>query len=101
MKVFQVRENKPQQTLVFSMIAVKGLQKNGTIWAIEHAFVWCIVYEQRVANLSTRIVEKKSSRFLWKIGLLGLSSRKCEFCMQNFWLNTLEACIKIYVLCLM
>jgi len=40
----------------------------------------------------------KMSRFLWKIGLLGLSSKKCSFCMQNSWSSTLKACIEIYVL---
>jgi len=28
-------------------------------------------------------VEKKMSRFLWKIGLSGLFIKKCEFQMQN------------------
>jgi hypothetical protein len=28
-------------------MATKWLQKNGIIWAIEHVFLWRIVYEQR------------------------------------------------------
>lgn len=39
-------------------------------------------------------IEKKRSRFLWKVGLLGLSSKKCAFCMQIFWSNTLEGLMK-------
>jgi hypothetical protein len=64
MKVFQVRENKPQQTLVLSTIAVKGIQKNGTIWAIEHVFVWRIIYKQHVANVSIRINIKEIIKVL-------------------------------------
>jgi hypothetical protein len=78
MKIFQVKENKPQQISIFPMKVIKGLQKNGIIHAIKHVFVWCIVYKQHVANVN---VKKKTSRFLWKIGLLGLLGKKCKFCM--------------------
>ncbi len=40
-------------------------------------------------------MEKNRSRFLWKIGLSNLSSKKCTFCMQNFWLNIHEGLMKI------
>jgi hypothetical protein len=33
--------------------------------------------------VNIRISKKKTSRFLWKIGLLGLSGKKWKFCMQN------------------
>jgi hypothetical protein len=36
MKVLQVRENKPQQIMVLPTTAIKGVPKNGIIWAIEH-----------------------------------------------------------------
>jgi hypothetical protein len=36
MKIFQVRENRPQQILILPTKAIKGLQKNGTIRAIKH-----------------------------------------------------------------
>jgi hypothetical protein len=39
-------------------------------------------------------IEKKKSRLLWKIGLLGLSSKKYGFRMQNSLSSTLEACIE-------
>jgi hypothetical protein len=39
-------------------------------------------------------IEKNRSRFLWKIGLSSLSSKKCIFCMQNFWSNTHEGLMK-------
>jgi hypothetical protein len=58
MKVFQVRENTSQQILILPIMAIKGFQNNGTIWDIEHAFVWRIVYEQGVANMSIRINRK-------------------------------------------
>jgi hypothetical protein len=58
MKVFQVRENSPQQILILPMMAIKGLQKNGTIQAIEHAVVWCIIYKQCVAYVNRRISKK-------------------------------------------
>jgi CDP-diacylglycerol pyrophosphatase len=58
MKVFQIRENKPQQVMVLPTTAIKGVPKNGIIWAIEHVFVWSIVYEQCVPNMSIRISKK-------------------------------------------
>jgi hypothetical protein len=39
-------------------MAIKGLQKNGTIQAIEHAVVWCIIYKQCVAYVNRRISKK-------------------------------------------
>jgi len=36
MKIFQVRENKPQQILILPTKAIKGFQKNGTIQAVKH-----------------------------------------------------------------
>ncbi len=35
------------------------IQKNGIIWPTEHTFVWCIIYEQCVANVSVKIHRKK------------------------------------------
>ncbi len=55
MKVFQVRESSPQQILILPTMDVKGLQKNGITRAIEHAFVWHIIYEQHVDSKSIRI----------------------------------------------
>jgi hypothetical protein len=54
-----------------------------TIWHVKHVFIWGIVYKQGVANVKGYI-KKKTSKFLWKISLLGLSDKKCRFCMQNF-----------------
>jgi hypothetical protein len=48
MKLFQVKDNKPQQINFLPTMVVKQFQKNGTIRAIEHAFVWCIIYKQCV-----------------------------------------------------
>jgi hypothetical protein len=42
------------------MKAVKGFQKNGTIWVIQHAFVWHIVYKQRVTSVSAGISRKEN-----------------------------------------
>jgi hypothetical protein len=55
MRVFQVKENSTQQIFILPTMAIKGLQKNGTIRAIEHAFVWHIVYEHGVANVNIKI----------------------------------------------
>jgi hypothetical protein len=99
MKVFQIRENIPQQILILPTMVIKRLQKNGTIQAIEHVFIWHIVYEQCVANVNIRINKINKSKFLWKIGLSSLSNKKYKFCMQNSWSNILEACIEIFVLC--
>jgi hypothetical protein len=41
--------------MVLPTTIVKGIQKNGIVWAIEHVFIWCIVYEQCVPNVSIRI----------------------------------------------
>ncbi len=38
---------------------VVKIQKNGTIWPIKHTFVWCIIYEQCVANVNVKIHNKK------------------------------------------
>jgi hypothetical protein len=64
-------------------------------WPVKQILVWCIVYEHRFANVSVRIHRKKKSRFLWKVGLLGLCNKKCAFCMQIFWLSILEGLMKI------
>jgi len=64
MKVFQIKENRPQHIFIFPMMATKGFQKNGTIWAIERAFVWHIVYEQCVTNASIRINRKENIKVL-------------------------------------
>jgi hypothetical protein len=41
-------------------------QKNGIILAIEHVFVWHIVYEKFVANMSIRISRKENIKVLVK-----------------------------------
>jgi hypothetical protein len=64
MKIFQVRENKPQQISIFPMKIVKGLQKNGIIQAIKHVFVWCIVYKQHVANVNVNKCKKENIKVL-------------------------------------
>ncbi len=67
-------------------MAVKGFQKNSIILAIEHVFVWCIVYEQGVASMKYKDKQKKKKKgvkVLVENGLLGLYDKKCKFCMQN------------------
>jgi hypothetical protein len=70
MKVFQIRENIPQQILVLPITTIEGLPKNGSIWAIEHVFIWHIVYEQRVANVYIRINRKKNIKVIVENWLL-------------------------------
>jgi hypothetical protein len=60
MKIFQVRENKPQQILIFPTSVVKGLQKNGIIRVVKHAFVWHIIYEQHVTKVNMRKHRKEN-----------------------------------------
>ncbi len=60
MKVFQIRDNRPQQILVLPMIVIKGV--HGIIRAIQHAFVWRIIYDQCVPNVSLRISKKVKCR---------------------------------------
>jgi hypothetical protein len=38
--------------------------KNGTIWAIEHAFVWHIIYKQGVISVNIRISKKKNVKVI-------------------------------------
>ncbi len=64
MKIFKIRENKPQQILILPMKAIKGLQNNGTIWTVKHVFVWCIIYEQHVASVNVRISRKKNVKVI-------------------------------------
>jgi hypothetical protein len=64
MKIFQVWENKPQQILILPTNVVKQFQKIGTIWAIKHAFVWRIVYEKNVANVSVRKFRSENIKVL-------------------------------------
>jgi hypothetical protein len=54
------------------MKAIKGFQKNGTIRVIKHVFVWHIVYEQRVANVSVKINKKKDIKVFVKNWLIRL-----------------------------
>ncbi len=65
MKRFQVRENNPQQIMVFLTKAIKRLQNNGTIWFVKHTFVWCIIYEQCVASLSGCSHNQLSKKPCW------------------------------------
>jgi hypothetical protein len=74
MKIFQVKESRPQQILILPTNVVKQLQNNGTIQATKHAFVRHIFYEQCVANVSVRkhrkeniklLVENWLARFIW------------------------------------
>jgi hypothetical protein len=46
------------------MKVVKGLLKNGIIRAIKHAFVWRIIYKQRVASVGVRISRKEIVKIL-------------------------------------
>jgi hypothetical protein len=64
MKVFQIRKNKPQQILVLPITTISGLQKNGIIRAIEHVFVWCIIYDQCVASVNIRINIKENVKVI-------------------------------------
>ncbi len=54
MKILQIKKDKPQQILILPTKVIKQLQKNGTIQAIKHAFVWRIIYNQYVANVSVK-----------------------------------------------
>jgi hypothetical protein len=45
-------------------MAMKALQKNGIILAIEHAFIWHIVYEQCVADVNIRISKKENIKVI-------------------------------------
>jgi hypothetical protein len=80
MKVFQVRENGPQQILVLPMTAIKEVQKKGIIWAIEHAFVWCIIYEQHVPNMNIRTIRKKNVKVLVENWFI-------RFIWQKMWIS--------------
>jgi hypothetical protein len=64
MKVFQIRENKPHRILVPPAMTIKTFQKKGIIQAIDHAFVWHIIYEQRVPNMSIKINKKENVKVL-------------------------------------
>jgi len=73
MKIFQIRENKPQQILILHVKAIKRFQKNGIIQVVKHAFVWRIIYKQSVANVSVRISRKQNIKVLvgnWLVGFI-------------------------------
>jgi len=56
--------------MVVPMKAIKKLQKDGTIWPVEHDFAWRIIYEQHVANVSVRIFFFKNVKIFMKIWLV-------------------------------
>ncbi len=89
MKVFQVKENSPQQILILPMMVVKGLQKNGTIQAIAHAFVWCIIYRQGVTNVSIRISRKENIKVLVENWLV-------KFIKQEMQISHAKLLIKLF-----
>jgi hypothetical protein len=73
MKIFQIKENRFQQILILPTKAIKGLQKKGIIWVVKHVFVWCIIYEQHVANMNVKINRKEKVKVLvenWFIKLI-------------------------------
>ncbi len=39
-------------------MAIKGVQKTNIIRAIEHIFVWCIIYTQPIPNVSIKTSKK-------------------------------------------
>jgi hypothetical protein len=59
-KIFQVKENRPQQILIIPMNTIKRLHINGTIQAIKHVFTWHILYDQHVASVSVRKHRKEN-----------------------------------------
>jgi hypothetical protein len=87
MKIFQVRESRPQQILILPTNVVTQLQKNGTIQAIKHAFVWRIVYEQCVANVSVRKHRKENVELLAENWLV-------KFIRQEMWISHAKLLIK-------
>jgi hypothetical protein len=60
-------------------MVVKQLQKNSTIWAIKHVFVWHIVYEQHVASVSVRISKKKCQGSCGKLAYHVYPTRNVDF----------------------
>ncbi len=68
--------SKGEQTLKnidLSMKVVKGFHKNGIIRVVKHAFVWHIVYEQRVASMSVGLSRKEDINVLvenWLVKLI-------------------------------
>jgi hypothetical protein len=45
-------------------MVMKGFQKNGTIQAIEHAFVWRIIYKQCVPSVNITRSKKENVKVL-------------------------------------
>ncbi len=66
---FPSKGSSPRQILILPTMDVKGLQKNGITQAIEHAFVWHIIYKQHVDSKSIRINRKENVKVLVKIWL--------------------------------
>ncbi len=77
---FQVRENRPQQILIFPTNVVKLLQKIGTIQVVKHVFVWRIVYEQIFANMSVRKFRNENVKVLMENWLV-------MFIQQEMWIS--------------
>jgi hypothetical protein len=61
------------------MMVVKQLQKNSTIQAIKHVFVWRIMYEQHVANVSVMISKKKCQGSCGKLAYHVSPTRNADF----------------------
>jgi hypothetical protein len=64
MKVFQVKENHPQQNTHPPHNDRQRTPKKNIILAIEHVFVWRIVYKQGVVSMNIRISEKTNVKVL-------------------------------------
>jgi hypothetical protein len=61
------------------MTTIKGVQKNGIIWAIKHAFVWRVIYEQCVPSMSVKINIKKCQGFCGKLACQVYLTRNANF----------------------
>jgi hypothetical protein len=71
------------------MTTIKGVQKNGIIWAIEHAFVSCVIYEQCVPSMSIKVNTKKCQGFCGKLAcqvyLAWNANFACKIPGQTLW----------------
>jgi hypothetical protein len=75
MKNFQVRENRPQQMLIFPTKAIKRLQKIGTIQVVKHTLgieqgIFQEFFQSKMKNDDARtsikcVVIKIPFRFCW------------------------------------
>jgi hypothetical protein len=87
MKIFQVKENEPQQISILPINVIKRFQKSGTIEAIKHDFIWHIIYEQHVASVNIRKCRKKNVKVF-------MENRLVRFTWQEMWILHAKCLIK-------